>query len=42
MHPSIDADFIDRIRRGDREAAEQLVRRCEPEIRVEIRCMLPS
>ena len=31
------AEFIRRIRAGDEHAAEELVRRCEPEIRLEIR-----
>ena len=31
------ADFIGRIRHGDERAAEELVRRYEPEIRLEVR-----
>ncbi len=31
------AEFLARIRAGDERAAEELVRRCEPEIRLEIR-----
>jgi RNA polymerase sigma-70 factor (ECF subfamily) len=34
------ADFIRRIRLGDERAAEELIRRYEPEIRLEIRTML--
>jgi RNA polymerase sigma-70 factor (ECF subfamily) len=34
------ADFIRRVRLGDEQAAEQLVRRYEPEIRLEIRARL--
>lgn len=34
------ADFIRRIRLGDEQAAEELIRRYEPEIRLEIRIML--
>ena len=33
-------DFIRRIRLGDERAAEELIRRYEPEIRLEIRTML--
>lgn len=34
------ADFIRRIRLGDERAAEELIRRYEPEVRLEIRTML--
>lgn len=34
------ADFIGRVRAGDEQAAEELVRRYEPEIRVEVRVWL--
>src|SRR6476469_3927983 len=33
-------DFIRRIRQGDERAAEELIRRYEPEIRLEIRTLL--
>jgi RNA polymerase sigma-70 factor (ECF subfamily) len=34
------ADFIRRIRLGDEQAAEELIRRYEPEIRLEVRTLL--
>lgn len=34
------ADFIRRLRRGDSLAAEELIRRYEPEIRLEVRALL--
>lgn len=34
------AEFISRVRAGDERAAEELVRRCEPEIRLEVRAWL--
>jgi DNA-directed RNA polymerase specialized sigma24 family protein len=34
------AEFLARIRQGDDQAAEELVRLCEPEIRLEIRSWL--
>jgi RNA polymerase sigma factor (sigma-70 family) len=43
FEPVLDADFTDfirRIRLGDRSAAEMLIRRYEPEIRLEIRTWL--
>ena len=43
MLRSFEADFgdlISRVHRGDREAAEQLIRHFEREIRVEVRCLL--
>jgi RNA polymerase sigma-70 factor (ECF subfamily) len=40
LEPAEYAEFIRRVRRGDEQAAEQLVRRYEPEIRLEIRTRL--